>query len=254
MDYKAIEKRLLAAQSILETDTLNRATFDSLKTLLSGVCPRLDNVLAQTAKAFKHADQLQKGDGIELAIEGLPEMTPEQKKRKKAILLFLKLRNDLKSEVVRVKKEFAKDTHTKHHANAWGAIVAGAKGPLGIVTLIAVGVVTLKMTEVSVTIKNMGCEPISPITNVSITIPGLKLPNGVIPTGGEAVAKLPPVTITVDATSSNMIRLNAYGIRQEFSLGSSRMRFVFDGAPLNGTSTSIRLGSQKEYVLVVQCE
>lgn len=250
MDYKVIEKRLQAAHAILQVKTIDRATFDSLKTLLSGVHPRIDKILGEAGKAFKHADQLQKGDVIELVLETIPEATPEDKKRKKAILLFLKWWNDLKSEVARVQKEFDKDPDTKHHSNSWGNILGAAKGPLGIITVVAAGVVLLQVSEVSVTIKNMGCDTIAP---PAIRIPGLKLPSS-IPTNGEAVAKVPPLTVTVDATRSNSINLTAYGIQRDFSLGSQRMQFVFDGKILNGTSTIINLASQKDHTLVVTCE
>ena len=255
MDYKRIEKRLAAAHAILQADTINRATFDSLKTLLSGVNPKVDTLLASTGKAFKHADQLQKGDIIELTLEAWPDVTPEDKKRKKAILLFFRLWNDLKSEVARVQKEFDKShTSGQGSAGAWGNILAAAKGPLGIITLIAIGFVVLRMTEVSIVIQNNGCQPIVPVTSIAVNIPGLKLPAETIPDGGQAVAKLPPLSLSVDATSPSLVRLTMYGIKYDFGLGSSGIGLVFDGQTLNGKTTSINLASQKEHTLAISCE
>ncbi len=254
MDYKSIEKRLAAAHTILQADEIDRATFDSLKALLSGINPKVDKLLAATGKAFKHADQLQKGDIIELTLEAWPEATPEDKKRKKALLLFFKLWNDLKGEVARVQKEFeASHQSGQGNAGAWGNILAAAKGPLGIVTVIAVGLVAIKMTEVSVVIRNHGCQPIEPVTSMAVNVPGFRVPGETIPDGGQAVAKLPPLSLAVDATSRNLVRLTMYGITYDFGLGSSGIRLVFDRQPLNGKTTSINLASQKEHTLDILC-
>lgn len=255
MDYRSIEKRLQAAHTILQADTINRSTFDSLKTLLSGINPKIDKLLASTSKVFKHADQLRKGDIIELTLEAWPEVTPEDKKRKKAMLLFFKFWNDLKAEVSRVEKEFAKSHQSgQGSAGAWGNILGAAKGPLGIITLIAIGIVALRMTEVAIVIQNRGCQPIFPVTSVAVNIPGLKLPSEIIPDGGQAIAKMPPLSLAVDATSSSLVRLQMYGITYDFVLGSSGIRLVFDGKTLNGKTTSIDLASQKEHSLAILCE
>lgn len=209
-------KRLAAAQEILSAQQLDRATFESLRKLLSGIDAKLDTALAAAGKAFKNADQLIKGDVLELVLESIPDVTPEDKKRKKAFLLFLKFWNDLKDEVSRVEKEVG------HPEN----ILAKAKGPLGIVTLIAVGVVAYKATGVTVHIQSTHCSA--------------KLPAKVI---------LPPVFVTVDATGQDM-RVAGYGVSYSVSTNAS---VVFDGMVLNGATTTIDLGSQKEHTLVVQC-
>lgn len=246
MDYKAIEKRLQAAQTILHAETLNRQAFDSLKTLLHGINPKFDHALTEAGKAFKHIEHIQKSDVIALVADGLPETTPEQKKRKKALLLFFKFWNDLKSEVARVEKELEKDT-SSHQQNAWGKIFGLAKGPLGIVTLVAAGIVMLKVTEVSVVIKNNGCGPIAP---PAFNVPGLKLP-GTILSGAEAVAKMPPLNVSVDSTG-NTTRVAILGIPYTFDT-PPRMRVTFDGQEIMGTKTDIRLGSQKDHTLVIEC-
>lgn len=236
-------KRLAAAQEILAARELDRATFESLRKLLAGINPRIDAVLAAAGKAFKQADQLVQGDVLELVLEGIPDATPEDKKRKKAILLFLKFWNDLKSEVTRVEKEMG------HPGN----ILAGAKGPLGIITLIAAAIVALKATEVTVRIQNAGCRPMTPVTNFSVNVPGLQLPKETIPSGGAGIAKLPPLTANVDATDPNFIRLTMYGMMQTFALESADIQLIFDGKMLNGVHTKIDLGSSKEHTLVIQC-
>ncbi|MEK7129946.1 MAG: hypothetical protein AAB803_02905 [Patescibacteria group bacterium] len=255
MSYQSIEKRVLAAQDILQAKEINRATFESLRSLLSGIHPRIDRTLSAAGTSLKHIDQIQKGDAIGLVVESLPEITPEQKKRKKAILLFLKFWNDLKGEVSRIEKELGQAKIAKSHGTtrAMGRIWAGAKGPLGIITLVAAGIVALKATEVSIVIKNVGCRPMTPMGSIAVNIPGLMLPSETIPTGGEAVAKLPPLHVSVDATSPNQVQLKMYGLTYNFSLETSDIRLIFDGKILNGTKTSLNLGSQKQHTLVAKC-
>lgn len=256
MNSQTIEKRVRAAADLLQAKEINRATFESLRSLLSGIHPRIDRTLASLSASWKHVEHLQKGDTIELVVESIPEITPEQKKRKKAILLFLKLWNDLKGEVKRIEKELTQAKGAAHQSNARsvGRIVSGAKGPLGIITLVAAGVVLLKATEISIIIKNSGCRPMTPVASVAVNIPGLMLPSETIPDGGEAVAKLPPLTVSVDATSPTQVLLTMYGIKYNFSLETSDIRLIFDGKTLNGTKTSLNLGAQKQHTLVAQCK
>ncbi|MBI5619488.1 hypothetical protein HY950_00825 [Candidatus Gottesmanbacteria bacterium] len=256
MNYQSIEKRLEAAGQLLQAKEINRATFESLRSFLSGIHPRTDQLLESVSRELKHVEHMQKGDTIDLVIESMPEMTPEQKKRKKAILLFLKFWNDLKTEVSRIEKELGQAKSAKSHGTtrAMGRIWAGAKGPLGLITLVAAGIVALKVTEVSIVIKNAGCRPMTPVGSVAVNIPGLLLPSETIPTGGEAVAKLPPIQVSVDATSPNQVRLTMYGLTYNFSLESSDIRLIFDGKVLNGSNTSLNLGSQKQHTLIAQCK
>ena len=257
MDAKTVHKRITAAQEILQKGTLDASTFTSLKTLLYDIHPRLNAALDAASKAGTKIGHLEKGQVIELATDALPEISPEDKKRKKAILLFLGFWKNLKSEVARVEKEIGKDFAKKSlmdKAGTLGGIFGAAKGPLGIITLIAVGVVALKLTEVSVVIKNVGCEPIEPATSVSVNIPGLMLPSQTIPAGGEAVAKLPPLRVRVDATGPSSVRLTVYGVKYDFSWKDRSMRLLFDGSALNGSSTDIDLGTNKQHTLIISCE
>lgn len=241
MDYKAVEKRIRAAQAIVSSKEISRNQFRELRTLISGINPKLDKILAQADKAFT-------GDVIELTLEHLPEMTPEQKKKKKALLLFLKYWKDLQSEIDRVEKELR-----ANQPNTTGRILSAAKGPLGLITAVAALVAVMKVSEVSVTIKNIDCRPIAPPTGIALNIPGLKVPNETIPRGGEAIAKLPGLSATVDATSPNNIQLKIYGMTFNFNLESSGIRLFFDDKLLNGSSTTINLGEQKTHTLTIRC-
>ncbi len=242
-------KRIHAAYELLQTETLNTGTFEEVRTLLSGINAKLDGTLAAAGKAYKQIEHLQKGDVVELTLEAIPDATPEDKKRKKAILFFLKFWKDLESEVARIEKELG---HTD--TNTPAKILSHAKGPLGIITLIAAVVAVMKVSEVSITIKNIDCQPIAPPTGFALNIPGLKVPSETIPSGGQAEAKLPPLQATVDATSSRNVQLKMYGMTFNFALESSGIQLFFNDKLLNGRLTSINLGSQKTHTLKVVCE
>lgn len=257
MEAKTVQKRLLAAEDLLRRRAIDASALASLRTLLSGIDPRLDKALAAASTAAKKVDNLQKGEVISFAIDSLPEFSPEDKKRKKAILFFLNCWKDLQSEVARVEKELensSKDQSLQGKAGMLGNIFGATKGPLGLITLGAVVIAGLKMTETTVVIQNKGCEPIRPPTGIALNIPGLKLPNQVIGTSGEAIVKLPPLRARVDMTDVSRVRLSIAGMKYDFDMSSSRMQFIYDGTLLNGSSSDVNLGTKKQHVLVVQCQ
>ncbi len=86
--------------------------------------------------------KMQDGDVITLSAEALPEDTEERKKRKKALILFINSIKDLKSEIKRVEIELSKTKQNgKDQTTNWGKIVAGAKGPFGLITIAALIIV-----------------------------------------------------------------------------------------------------------------
>lgn len=254
MDYKSIEKRLLAAHTVFDSETFDVSTFGSLKTLLWGIHPRVDTCLTSAEKVATHIDMLNKGDVIPLTAHAIPVHTEKEKKRKKYILLFLKYWNDLKSEVARVEKELSNAQASGGTTNTtWGKIFSVTKGPFAVITLIAVGVVWLRMTEVSVVIKNTNCQPIEPVTQFAVSVPGLSLPKDTIVAGSEGIAKLPPLDVTVNATSSQLITLSMYGLTYEFELRSGGIQVSFDGELLNGKSTNLALGKTRTHTVEIRC-
>ncbi len=252
MDYKSVEKRLQAANTILTGETFDIASFQSLSQLLMGIHPRIDKTLGAMRKTVQHIDMMQKGDIISLTAEAIPAHTASEKKRKKYILIFLKYWRDLNSEVARVEKELNESqTAQGEQAAAWTKIFSMAKGPLGVITLVAAGVVLLRATEVSIIVKNTNCGAIDPSGQFSINMPGLSLPSEPIAAGSQTVAKLPPVTATVDASTQGEIVVSLFGVNRSFPLRS--MDVLYDGKLLNGTTTKIELGSQKTHMVELRC-
>lgn len=139
MEYQDIKKRLTAAQSLLAQPELSLATLQSVQTLIAGIHPQLDEKLANITRQFSKIHKLTSGQIVELSAELLPERNENEKKRKKALLLFIRSLKDLRSEMTRIEKEMdASDGSRMGQVRAVSRIVAFAKGPLGIITAIAV--------------------------------------------------------------------------------------------------------------------
>lgn len=252
MKYLDARKRLLAAEKLLKGETTSREKVESVRTLVNGINPKLDKILDQVHQALKRVEQVQDQKIIELTADNLPENTEKQKKRKRALLLFIRWWKSVKSEVKRVKKEFEADSPNI----AKGSRIVGlAKGPLGVITglaaIIAAGIIALNSLAVTVVIRNQDCASIIPQTSIRVALPGLQLPSEPIPTGGEAVATLPPLKFKVDGSGS-ILRLIAYGVTLQFEY-PQRTEIIFNGTNLIGRTTQIDLGTQKQHQLILKC-
>lgn len=141
MDREDVKKRMLAAQKLLLDTSTTREKFESIRTLIKGVNPTIDTLLENTSRALSDYEKLHKGEIVELTAEHLPENTEEEKRRKKALLLLIKNWKQLRSEVERVQSEFEQVDKGQGKAEIGSKILAGAKGPFGIITLVAVVIV-----------------------------------------------------------------------------------------------------------------
>lgn len=123
------------ALNLLSAETTSLEKFNSIKTILSGQNPKLDVLLEKCQMSLGKIENIVTGDIISLAAESIPEETEEQKRRKKAILFFIKNFKLLKSEVERVKGELTKNS--TNQTNTFIKTFALAKGPAGIITALA---------------------------------------------------------------------------------------------------------------------
>ena len=198
---------------------------------------------------------IDKGEAIELVLEALPEGTEEEKKRKKLILLFLSAWKDLKKEVVRVQAELAKSTGNhpvQSKAQSWGNILGVAKGPLGLITILAAGWVLLSATSVEITITNRGCDTMYPTSYANIPLPGISLPKASITNGSTGVVRLPPLTLQVDGQTPGRVTLRALKLEYHFDIPAD-VSLTFNGESLIRSSRDIHLSSKKQHSLIVQC-
>ncbi len=262
----AIQKdKIEAARALLTEDLTTIGKFEQVRTLLSGINPTVDKTLAEASSAISTLKKMQEGDIVHLTTSHLPEHTEEQKKRKKALLAFITSWKKLKAEVARVQKLYdAKGSDGKitveEHAEVLTKAATTAKGPFGLITVLAVGIVAvgglltyLHLSQVSIVIKNRGCRSIDPQVKLPVAIPGIELPTNSIPDGGQAVAKLPPFSLSADGTQPNHVTLSSFGLTMTYNLPGSSTDFIFDHKSLIGQQTNINLGSSKEHELVVSC-
>src|SRR3990167_9997940 len=133
-------EKIDAAWRLLTEETTSFGKFEKVRTLVKGLNPRVDKTLAEAGKIISKLKKIQKGEVITLAAENLGEDTPQKKKRKKALLLFLARWKTLKAEVKRVK-----EINQAHKSNLETAaqVAHGAKGPWGLITALAVGAVAV---------------------------------------------------------------------------------------------------------------
>jgi len=248
MKYQEALERLTAAQQILSDTSITREKFGHLQKLLKGVNPKIDGVLSRVTREWDKLQRFEKGEVIDLVAHELPEHTEEEKKRKKALLFFFSAWKDLQKEVVRVRTELA-----HHNAQGWGNILGAAKGPLGLITAVAVGWVLLEATSVEIAVKNAGCNTMYPMSYSSIPLPGISLPKDPIADGQTGTVRLPPLTLNADGTTPGIIHLSAFNFNYTFTIPSD-VTITFDGEVLNNASTILRLRSQKHHDLVVSCE
>ena len=133
-----MRRKILAAYDLLQGDLTTIQKFESVRTLIRGINPKIDDILEKLSKARSDLSKIQQGELIELSLENLPEKSEKDKKRKRAILLFLKNWNLLKSEVERVRDEIE---NAQGESSSATNILVKAKGPLGIITIAAVIIV-----------------------------------------------------------------------------------------------------------------
>jgi hypothetical protein len=139
-----IRKRMRAAYVLLQGKEISISTFEQCRILIKGLDPRVDKKLTICSQALEKLQKIQSGDLITLSVEMLPEESEEQQKRKKIVLTFITTLRDLRSEIKRVEKEFAK---ADGYETPWQQFIAHLKGPFGIVTILAVIIVGIVLWQ-----------------------------------------------------------------------------------------------------------
>lgn len=140
------KQKIEAAYKLLSEESTTLEKFDSASKLLIGINPKIDKNLQTCSKVLLGIENIQSGEVIDLFVKNFPENTPEEKRRKKAILLFIKYWKDLRNEVSRIKGELdeykGQEKSVQQQITSFGKIAAFAKGPFGIITLAALIIAT----------------------------------------------------------------------------------------------------------------
>lgn len=256
LDAKDAQKRLSAAYALLAEPTTTREKFNSVRAMIHGLNPGLDNAMWRVENHLSTWDKVQQGEVIHLTAENLPENTEEEKKRKKWALFLIVTWKDLQSEVQRVQAEMA-SMQTAPTAggkvSGVGRILRKAKGPLGLVTLVAIGIAVMHQTAVNITIENKGCATMYPSGSIPISIPGLSLPSEPIKSGDTAVVTIPGFTVNVDGTTKGTLSLKVLTYALSFQLPDDIRDVKLDGASLLGEQTTVKLSEKDEHTLTLMC-
>lgn len=136
-------EKMMSAYQLLGQDIISIGAFEHVRVLLKGVHPKIDEKLEICSRAFATIQKIQSGDIATLSAESLPEQSEKQKKRKKAILFFVSSLKDLQSEIKRVDVEILQMHQSKDSLWHAGKIIKFAKGPFGLVTIIALVIVVV---------------------------------------------------------------------------------------------------------------
>lgn len=233
VDQANIRTRIEAVNKLLAGETTNLEKIEEVRNLLLGFNPKIDSLTKSMVEMMAKVDNIVQGDVALMGVESLSEDTAEEKKRKRMLLLFLKSWRDLQSEIKRVELNMGKPGGS---LRTW----RWAKGPLGLITVIAVGVVLLKTTAVTVNIKNVGCDALRASFGI-----------GEIKNGETVQVKLPPVTLGVDTSQKGTVILSGYKLNMTFDLGGAQL--MWNGESLAGKKSVLRLGERKIHHLEIKC-
>ena len=179
--------QLEAAYTLMSGDTTTGEKLDKIKILLTGINPQFDQKLELLFKNYHHLSSAVQGDIIHLSTQGLPETTEADRKRKKALVVFVTSWKSLKSEVVKVQGYYDQSLENSSAAVASVAKTGlFAKGPFGLITVAAVVIVgvglLLRQATTTVNIQNIGCPPLL-VPKLAVKIPGPTLPETPIVAG-----------------------------------------------------------------------
>lgn len=251
VDPTVVKQKVAAAVSILSESSTTLERVRSAAALLKGINKKLDALASACEKNCAAIELATTGAYIELAASNLPEETEEQKKRKKYLLLFIKSWEDLKGEVARVQAELDQG-HSVSDSSFWKSMLSAGKGPLAVITIVAVGIGVMSQTSVDIVIENEGC-PTLYASGSSISIPGLALPGEPIAAGESATATIPPLTVTIDGTSGTSLTITSLKFNFDIALSSAVTDVTFDGVSLLGTVSEVKLSDKDSHSLRLLC-
>jgi hypothetical protein len=191
VDFKELNNRFKAAEKILSSESTGVEQFRGLKKLVAGFNPKLDKQLKKVEELIATVEKIHRKKVVELTVKHLPQDTPEQKKRRKALLLLLKRWKRLRTEVARVKKELQRESKTSQDnlsqvTEKGVRIGAKAKGLFGLLTVVAVVIAvglniaeTKKREQTDSSKLNQGQEMIEVIRYRDWQIPVTELHDGI---------------------------------------------------------------------------
>jgi hypothetical protein len=255
---KKINKRLVGLEELLADKTSSQQKLKALSKLIKGFNPQLDEKLKKLIELENKIQDLKKGKLEAIVISQLPVKTEKERKYKKLLLLFFTRKKSLHSEIIRVRKDLTKE-YPDLQSQAGTKLVKAArigrlaKGPLGLITVVATGLVLLQTSAATVTLVNQGCDTIEPTAYSRIKLPGVYLPQSPIVDGGQGEAKIPALKFKLSVDQNQVVRVEAYGVKLDFALQDKGIDLIFNDQSLLQDATELKLKPGSENTLVIRC-
>lgn len=133
-----------------------------------------------------------------------------------------------------------------------GIGIAVKTGVIAIAVMTGVAATFIYTQSTDIIIKNTGCSPVDAPGYTNILIPGVKLPSEIIYDGGQAIARLPGVTVNIESSSSDTIRVKMLGVGLDFTLPAGT-EVLFNGENVAGQDRKIRLNDRESHTLELIC-
>lgn|GEM_PF-3436579 len=251
--------QLEAAHDLLTESTTSLQKLEKIQTLVYGINPRLDKKLSAAFSAYRSLKKVGEGDIVHLTVHSLPVATSADRRRKKALLLFLSTWKSLQAEVARLSgyvEGIKSDPSARSVASKAVKTAAFSKGPLGIITLLAASVLGVsllaKNSLVTVTVENNNCPPFSLTPNSIGSLSGISLTRAPITPSSLGVLRLPPVSFSLTSDSSSL-SFSLFAKKLSFSLPQEVTGVTFDGTQLLGRTTALDLKPSSTHTLSVTC-
>ena len=84
-------ERLKAVEELLSGNTTSGEKLNSIKTLIKGIHPKIDNLLESCAKTLASIEKIQNSQIVELTAENFPEQTEKKNEERKHCFSLLKI-------------------------------------------------------------------------------------------------------------------------------------------------------------------
>jgi len=138
-----------------------------------------------------------------------------------------------------------------HTGGGFGKVLFG--GLILVAAIVGAGVAYLNFTSVEVGIFNDGCDTLYMPAALPVDIPGIELPKGPIPPGGHGTAKVPRMTVNVDATQPGTIVVSVLGVPVSVHVGGDVTGVLLDGMNILGQNVPVKIGGRAQHELVIRC-
>ncbi len=210
--------------------------------------------LRQACKTFSTADQwYQFLKELKAMLTEYEQQIPEVHRQRinDAMRLLDSTRAGIKKACKVLQHEIEEAISSITPGKSFGKIAAG--GLIAAAVVVGAAIAYLNHTAVDIVIHNNGCDTMQMPAGLPVAIAGAKLPEGPIPPGGHGTAKMPRVTVTVDATDRYDIGVTILGITTHVSIGGSVASIELDGQPVLGQRVTFDLGDRKSHELVITC-